>query len=258
MITSMSNARIKQVTQLMQRAKVRNERDLFVIEGVKLFEEAPKERIREVYLSESFYEKWEDKALLQGHAYEIVSDDVFQKMTDTVHPQGILCTVAQFHDTLEDMMQGANPLLLIGENLQDPGNLGTLIRTGEGAGVDGVILTRESVDLYNPKVIRSTMGSIFRMKTIYIEDIVQVLGQLQEAGVRVYAAHLSGMTYYTDTNFQGPTAFLIGNEARGLEECTAQQANDYVKIPMSGQVESLNAAMAAGLLVYEARRQREG
>lgn len=254
----MSNARIKQVVQLMQRTKVRNERDLFVIEGVKLFVEAPKERIREVYLSESFYEKWEEKELLQGHAYEIVSDDVFQKMTDTVHPQGILCTVAQFHYTLEDMMQGANPLLLIGEELQDPGNLGTLIRTGEGAGVDGVILTKGSVELYNPKVIRSTMGSIFRMKTIYIEDMIQVLEQLQAVGVRIYAAHLAGTTYYTDTNFKGPTAFLIGNEARGLEEHTAQQADEYVKIPMSGQVESLNAAMAAGLLVYEARRQREG
>jgi TrmH family RNA methyltransferase len=146
--------------------------------------------------------------------------------------------------------------LVLLENLQDPGNLGTILRTGEGAGITGVIMSGGTVDIYNPKVIRATMGSIFRVPFIYVERLTDVFGQLGEKGIRIYAAHLDGKNYYDSFSFAGGTAFLIGNEGNGLERETADRADAYLKIPMEGRVESLNAAVAASLLMYEAHRQR--
>ena len=121
-----------------------------------------------------------------------------------------------------------------------------------------MILSKESVDIYNPKTIRSTMGSIFRVPFYITEDLHGTLGQLQEKGIRVYAAHLEGSVCYDEPDYTGGTAFLIGNEGNGLTAETAKLADTYIRIPMGGQLESLNAAMAAGILMYEASRQRRG
>ena len=142
------------------------------------------------------------------------------------------------------------------ENLQDPGNLGTILRTGEGAGVTGILMSSGCVDLYNPKVIRSTMGSIYRMPFCYTDDLKQSLAELKAAGVTLYAAHLRGTGTYDGQSYRTPTGFLIGNESRGLTGETAELADVYIKIPMCGQVESLNAAVASAVLMYEANRQR--
>ena len=142
------------------------------------------------------------------------------------------------------------------EDLQDPGNLGTIIRTGEGAGIAGVIMTRETVDIFNPKTIRATMGSIYRVPFVYVQDIAETVAKLKTAGITVYAAHLKGEQYYDAFDYTGGSAFLIGNEGNGLKEQTANLADTYVKIPMAGQVESLNAAIATTLFMYEAARQR--
>ena len=142
------------------------------------------------------------------------------------------------------------------EDLQDPGNLGTILRTGEGAGITGVIMSEITVDIFNPKTIRSTMGSIYRVPFLYVENLAETIEALRKKGIRVYAAHLRGQDYYSGFSFAEGTAFLIGNEANGLRRETADLADNYLKIPMEGQVESLNAAIAASLLVYEAHRQR--
>ncbi len=256
MITSVSNSRVKQVIGLCQKAKVRNENDLFLVEGLKLFLEAPKERVREVFVSESFYAKYKEKEILETYKYEVVADEVFRKMTDTVHPQGILCTVAQYHYTVEDLIQTENPLLVVLENLQDPGNLGTILRTGEGAGIDGVILTKDSVDMYNPKTIRSTMGSIYRVPFVYVDSLHSLMDAFREKDIMTYAAHLQGTSYFTDGQYTKGTAFFIGNESKGLSDYITEKTDAYVKIPMLGKVESLNAGIAASLFMYEARRQR--
>ena len=154
-------------------------------------------------------------------------------------------------------MEDPNPLFVVLENLQDPGNLGTIIRTGEGAGITGVIMTEQTVDLFNPKTIRSTMGSIYRVPYVYTEDILKTLQVLHNKGVKTYAAHLQGESYYDSFSFRDPTAFLIGNEGNGLTKETADAALSYLKIPMEGQVESLNASIATALLMYEAYRQRK-
>ena len=144
------------------------------------------------------------------------------------------------------------------EDLQDPGNAGTIFRTAEGAGVDGIFLTRTCVDITNPKVIRSTMGSIYRMPFLYVESVVSLKEQLEKHHIRLFAAHLQGRNIYDKEDYVGGTAFLIGNEGKGLTDQASQAADCLIRIPMKGQVESLNAAMAAGILMYEAARQRRG
>ena len=264
MITSSANSRVKQVIQWQTKAKERKKAGVFLTEGFKMYEEAPLESILEVYVAESAFaslEKMDVKekkmaVKLKKTGYEVVADSLFKKMADTQTPQGILCVVKQPEYRLEEILKQDRPLLMILENLQDPGNLGTIIRTGEGAGVTGVIMTAKTVDIFNPKVIRATMGSVFRVPFLYVEDMEDTLKKLKEKGIRTYAAHLAGREYYDSFSFTGGTAFLIGNEGNGLEKKTADLADSYLKIPMEGKVESLNAAIAASLLMYEAQRQR--
>jgi TrmH family RNA methyltransferase len=156
----------------------------------------------------------------------------------------------------EDLLEEEKACLLLLEDIRDPGNLGTMIRTAEGAGITGIISSAASVDLYNPKVIRATMGSIYRVPFCQVEDFYQTLQLIKEQGITVYAAHLLGIPYDTEGSFRKKCAFLIGNEANGLSEQACAQADELIRIPMEGKVESLNAAVAAAILMYEAARQR--
>lgn len=260
MISSSSNARIRQVLQWQTKAKERRKADIFLIEGIKLFEEAPEQDIREIYVTEGAQERikaqrelWEKLQRLQ---YELVTEDILQKISDTQTPQGILCVVKRPVYSLEQMLEPPNPLLMLLEDIQDPGNLGTIVRTGEGAGITGVIMSRQTVDIYNPKTIRATMGSIFRIPFCYVEDLKEVVELFRGRGIHTYAAHLEGREYYDSFSFREGTAFLIGNEGNGLRRETAEAAEHYIKIPMEGKVESLNAAIASALLMYEVHRQR--
>ena len=256
MITSMSNNRVKQVVSLQQKAKERKERKCFVIEGLRLFEEAPVELLQEVYVSEQYLDKVKDLEVLKKLPYEVVSADVFQRMSDTKTPQGILTVVKMPEYTMEEILAVEDPLLVLLEDIQDPGNLGTMMRTSEGAGVNGVVMTRETVDLFNPKTVRSTMGSIFRVPFLYVDDMIQTIRLLHEKKIRTYAAHLKGEKFYDELSYTSGRAFVIGNEGNGLKKETADAADTYLKIPMQGRLESLNAAVATALLVYEAARQR--
>lgn len=256
MITATSNKRIKWLVSITEKAKERKKENVFVVEGSKMFEEADEAYIREVYVSESYIEKNGISDKLQKAGFETVSDEVFKKISDTKAPQGILCVMNQYKYILGDLLKKENPVLVLLEDIQDPGNLGTILRTGEGAGVDGVIMTKDTVDIYNPKTIRATMGSIYRMPFLYVDSLKEVIGKLQANGIAVYAAHLKGEAYYDSFDFKKGTAFLIGNEGNGLKKETADLADSYLKIPMEGKVESLNAAIATSLLMYETYRQR--
>lgn len=256
MITSTSNQQVKYLLQLQKKSKLRNEEGVFVVEGLRMFQEVPKERVRKVYLSESLLNKKRQELDLDGFSVEVLSDTVFAHVSDTKTPQGILCIVEQIDTTLEELLKVENPHFIVLDNLQDPGNLGTIIRTAEGAGVHGVLMSRDTVDIYNPKTIRSTMGSIYRMPFLYVEDLVEVLQTFHQKGITSYAAHLDGKQSYDKENYQGGTAILIGNEGNGLREEVAMAADRKVQIPMHGQVESLNAAIAASILMFEVCRQR--
>lgn len=258
MISSTKNNEIKNVVALQKKSKERKKQKLFVVEGAKMVFEAPKYWVDKVYVSSSYLENEEKKQILlsSGLSYEEVTDAVFSFISDTQTPQGILALIKMPEYTLESVVKEDCPLFLILESIQDPGNLGTMIRTGEGAGVTAVIVNQTTVDLYNPKTIRSTMGSIYRIPFIVVSDLKETVAVLKNAGVSIYAAHLKGKAFYSQMDYTLPTGFMIGNEGNGLTTELSDCADKYIKIPMEGQVESLNAAISASLLMYECNRQR--
>ncbi len=256
MISSTSNAQIKEIEKLQRKPKIRKETKTFVVEGKKMVEEA-RERIVKVYISERYYEEGGlTTELATMHEYEVVTDKVFKEISDTMTPQGILAIVKMPEYTLEELLLNTKPNFILLEDLRDPGNLGTIMRTAEGAGVTGVILSKDCVDLFNPKVVRATMGSIFRIPFVYVDDFEETLSFLQKRGVILYATHLKGVNDYDRENYADACGIIIGNEANGITQETANRADCLVKIPMEGKVESLNAAIASGLMMYEVYRQR--
>ena len=256
MITSTSNPQVKRLLQLQKKSKARNEEGVFIVEGLRMFAEVPKERVEKVYVSETLYNKKKHELNWLENPFEILSDNVFKHVSDTQTPQGVLCIVKQKRYDVDALLDIENPHFMVLDNLQDPGNLGTIVRTAEGAGVDAVFMSKDCVDIYNPKTIRSTMGSIYRMPTIYIEDTVKLLELFKEKGIKSYAAHLDGKNFYDKEDYCIGTAILIGNEGNGLRDEVANCADIWVRIPMEGQVESLNAAIAASVFMFEVARQR--
>lgn len=256
MITSTSNPQVKKLLQLQSKSKARNEEKVFLVEGVRMFLEVPEKDVEKVYISETLYNRKKLELKLERFSYEILADNVFKYVSDTKTPQGILCVVRQKEYILDELLQTENPHFVVLDNLQDPGNLGTIVRTAEGAGVTAVLMSRDTVDIYNPKTIRSTMGSIFRMPFLYVEDLTELLREFRKRGIFSYAAHLQGRQSYDKEDYTKGTAILIGNEGNGLRDKVTENADILVQIPMCGKVESLNAAIAASVLMFEVSRQR--
>lgn len=258
MITSISNAQVKEITALLKKSKERKEKKVFVIEGRKMFEEicAVPGRLVKAYFSEHYVNEYYPNGVLPEIPHEIVADKIFDAIAETVTPQGVLAIVRMPEYTLSEMVEAAGTLVLL-EDLRDPGNLGTIIRTAEAAGVSGIVLSKESVDVYNPKVIRSTMGAVYRVPFLYVENFMGTLRELKQKEVRLLAAHLKGDKTFDKADYSGKVGILIGNEANGLTDAAAELAEEKVLIPMAGQVESLNAAVAAALLMYESFRKQK-
>ena len=260
MITSTSNARIKRLVNLKKKRKLRDEEGVFLVEGIRMFREVPLDKLKEVYVSESFYRKEKDtvKEVLKDSKIRVeeLTDTVFSHASDTKTPQGILCVVEQMNHKISELTSAECPLIMVLDHLQDPGNLGTILRTAEGAGVTGILMDRECVDIYNPKTIRSTMGSIYRMPFLIVDDAVGFVKGLKARKICTYAAHLHGVHSYREEDYTKGTAFLIGNEGNGLTDAMAEAAECLIRIPMEGKVESLNAAIASAVLMYEAHGQR--
>ncbi len=253
------NADIKYVIQLNKKPRQRKKDRVFIVEGPKMYAELPDKLLVKTYVSESFAAEKKNQKLLEKHPYDVVKDSIFEQMSDTKSPQGILAVARQLSYNVKDLLgkdKKTPPFLLVLDTIQDPGNLGTMMRAGEAAGVTGILMNQETVDMYNPKVIRSTMGALYRVPFLYTEDLSGTLKELKKQGICLYAAHLKGTRDYDQENYSSPCAFLIGNEANGLSEEIASLADVYVKIPMCGSVESLNAAIAAAVLAFEGARQR--
>lgn len=266
MITSTSNTQVKYLLGLQKKSRLRNEEKVFIVEGIRMTGELPAGQAKKIYLSESMKRRMEGSVedknlrsaerLMKSVPFEVLADKVFEHVSDTKTPQGILAVVNQKNYDMDEILRMETPLLMVLDNLQDPGNLGTIVRTAEGAGVDAVIMSRDCVDIYNPKTIRSTMGSIYRMPFLYADDIEDVIDKMSQNGIHTYAAHLDGKNTYDREDYRGKTAFLIGNEGNGLSKEIAEKAECWIQIPMCGKVESLNAAIAASILMFEAGRQR--
>ena len=258
----MTREEIKSVKQLQKSSKVRKEAGAYVVEGLRGVSELPKEKIRKIYLSASMAEGKKDDPYLKkildfGLEPEILKDSILEEISATKTPQGVLAVVEMLHYTLDDVIQGEAPMLLLLENLQDPGNVGTMFRLAQGAGVAGLILCGDTADPYNPKVVRAGMGAVQKVPWVAAEDGVTMVRKLQEQGIRCYAAHLSGDSFYK-ADYRGGSCFLIGNEGKGLTGAITEACEGKIRIPMEGGLESLNAATAATVLVYEAYRQRHG
>lgn len=256
MITSTGNARVKNAIQLQTRARARKDSRQFVAEGFRMVSEAPADRIVSIYASETFARCNSGYMSTIQVPYETVSDNVFAQMSDTRTPQGILAVIKMAEYEIGDIIAHDNGLYVIVENLQDPGNLGTIIRMSEAAGVDGIIMSPNTVDIYNPKTIRSTMGSLYRVPFVYADDFAGTLKRMKSKGVELYAAHLEGSVEYTEPDYTKASAFVIGNEGNGLTDAVTNICSNRIRIPMAGKVESLNAAIAASVLTFEAARQR--
>lgn len=248
MISSKSNAKIKNVKKLLSSAKERRLQGVLVIEGLRLVRETSPEMCEQLFLSESLSKAGEFDTSLYKNV-EIVSDEVFRSLSDTVTPQGVLAVVKQPSWTLEQLSFENGCRLLLLDDIQDPGNLGTILRTAEAAGVDMVIMSEGCADIFNPKVIRSTMGSIFRLPFV-TDDLVSVIEMLKTEGVTVYGAALEGSSDYREVEFSEKTAIVIGNEGNGISGNVLNAVNEKIRIPMKGQIESLNAAVSAAILLY--------
>jgi len=254
-ITSTGNGKVKRLVHLRTSARARSEADVYLAEGPRIFQEIPGEDLAEVYMSESFQAE-NTVPVPDGIPVEVMTDRVFAHTSDTETPQGILALVRQKHYSFEKITGAPVPFLLVLERIQNPGNLGTMLRTAECAGVTGVLISRDSADLYNPKTVRGSMGSILRVPVLCMGRLTDGVRMLQKAGIRVFAASLDGERAYCEENYTGGTALLIGNEGSGLSRELSACADIHVRIPMEGKAESLNAAAASAILMYEVHRQR--
>ena len=258
MIESTQNKIAKKITSLKQR-KEREKQKLFVAEGTKFVSEIPKDWKIDLFAVSHSFALENDISFYQNRANTfVVSDTIFRSMSDTQTPQGILAVCFQKQYDMDTLLEKnrKNGFYILAEKLNDPGNLGTIIRTADAGGVQAIFLSEESVDIYNPKVLRSTMGSIFHLPIFQNVALKNIIEKLHKYHVTVSAAHLKGKQYPYMLDLKQPCAFLIGNEANGLSKNTADLCDIYVKLPMIGQAESLNASVAAGILIYETVRQR--
>lgn len=259
MITSTDNTRVKWVSKLQSKKKERDSESVFIAEGIRIFKETPPDRLSACFVTEECLADnpfISDICKCAGIEPDIVSDKVFNKISDTQTPQGVLGVVKRHEESLSDILNKENGLYVILENLQDPGNLGTIIRMSEASGVSGVILNKGCVDLYSPKTVRSTMGSVFRVPVTCVDDLHKSLDEFKKRNIRVYATAADTKNLYTDCKYTNPSAFLIGNEGKGLSRDIIEAADETISIRMMGQIESLNASIACTVLCFEAMRQR--
>ncbi len=240
-IQSESNRIIKEINSLRLK-KNRDKLGLFILEGERLVNEA-EGHIEYILASESYS---------GGMAADYtVSDRLYDKISDTVSPQGIMA-VCRIEEQEFTQKKDASFYILL-ENIQDPGNMGTIIRTADAAGADGIFLSKGCVDIYNPKTVRSTMGSLFHLPIYRNTDLTELV---QRIDVTTVAAYLKGDRTPYDIDMTKGIAIIIGNEANGISDDLSKKADCLVKIPMPGKAESINASAAAAIMIYEAVRQR--
>lgn len=251
MITSNQNSKIKLVRSLLSRAKERREAGLFVIEGVRLFEEAVDSNweFHFVLFDETLNERGKKKVeSLKNIEVEEVSASVMKSISETESPQGILAVLPFSQLPIPNSLN----FVLIPDQIRDPGNLGTLLRSAGATGVQAVLLSPETTDAFAPKVLRSGMGAHFKLPIHEMswEKINQVVKDMN-----VLIADMNGQTCW-ETDLRKPTALIIGSEAEGASESARKLANGKISIPMSGDIESLNAGVAGSVLMFEVLRQR--
>lgn len=262
-ITSVENPVVKLATKLAASKKERSEQGLFLIEGLRLCLDAVESgiRIRYVFIttgaSEKYYNMLKPLTVSGALVYE-VSESVFAKVCDTKTPQGVLCVCEMLDKKTQLDKINTNGLYIGLEHIQDPGNLGTILRTAEAVGLSGVVLSADCCDILNPKVIRATMGGVFRLPVFEVPSSIEACRKLSGMGLKTYAAVVDeGADDITSLTFPQGSIVFIGNEGNGLTKELAEACDYRLTIRMRGRAESLNAAMAAGIIMWEMARGQE-
>jgi len=259
MIDNPRSPRVRAVAKLSKK-DARADTGLFLLEGPQAASEAltfRPELVIELFATPTAMDRYSDIAAAAeaaGIEVEFVTEDVIEAMADTVTPQGIIAVCRQFPTSLKDILASGPKLLAVLEEVRDPGNAGTIIRAADAAGADGVILTGRSVDLYNPKVVRATTGSLFHVPVAIAAELGPVLDRIKAAGIAVVAADIKGedlLEARTSGTLAKPTAWLFGNEARGLTDEQLALADSAITVPIYGHAESMNLATAASVCLYE-------
>lgn len=260
-IQSSQNNTIKEVKALHLK-KNRELQGLYFVEGIRFVNEAidNDQEIQKILCSDKLESIHGGKELM-GRVETVcnecilVPDKLFCEVSDTQTPQGVLAVVKKKTWDYRQVLSDGKSIVIL-DSLQDPGNVGTIIRTADAADMSTVLMTKGCVDLYSPKVLRSTMGSVFHLPVFEGLNILEVIADLKEYGYRIIASHLNGENNYYEEELSGKVAIVIGNEANGISDETAATADRLVKIPMPGKAESLNASVAASIMIYEIVRQK--
>lgn len=256
-ITSKDNETIKHIKKLKEK-KYREEYHEYIVEGIKMIEEAINEgaKIKSIIICEDCKTQG---AIPNELMYEIaklnciyVAEKIFNTITDVINPQGIMAVIEKPQAKENTIDFSANVSLLL-DNIQDPGNMGTILRTADSLNMKQIIVSKGSADVYNLKVVRSTMGAIFRVKVIEVENLATVIKEMKKHKIKVYATDLQTDKSIYDVDYS-KSAIVIGNEANGVSSKVLEEASERIKIPMIGKTESLNAAVATSIILYEAFR----
>ena len=257
-ISSKDNELIKHIKKLKDK-KYRDENNEYIIEGVKLIEEAVQEKskIKKVIICDDTTRTYEipTNVMLEIAKYECiyVTDKIFSSITQVINPQGILAIIEK--STENQQIDYSEDIIVALDNVQDPGNLGTILRTVDSIGLKQIIVTKDTVDAFNSKVVRSTMGAIFRIKIIETTDLVQSIKEMRKHHFKLMVTSLQTDNSIYDIEFN-KKIIVIGNESNGVSKEIQDMADEKAKIPMLGKTESLNASVAAGIVMYEYVRQK--
>lgn len=257
MIESPRNARVKEVRRLLQKAE-RVATGLFVLEGPQAVREAlacRPELVTDLYITPTALERHSDLGDLAFEAeleVQFATEEAIDAMADTRTPQGVIAVCRQFPASIRTLFDDGPRLVAILEEVRDPGNAGTIIRAADAAGADAVVLTGRAVDLYNPKVVRATTGSLFHLPIAVDVDLEVAVERARSAGMQVLAADVSGeeLTELDEATRAQPTAWVFGNEARGLRSEDLALADRAVRVPIYGRAESMNLSTAASVVLY--------
>lgn len=259
-IKSRDNKVLKHYKKLKIK-KFRHENKEFMIEGLRFVEDAfaSGAELRYCLVSESLEGDRINKLLKDMSCRDVkiyrVEESLIDDMCDTKTPQGIVAIVKNRSFDIDRIIKKSS-FIVITDRVQDPGNLGTIIRTSSAANADAVILSEGCVDHHSPKVLRSTMGSVFHLPVVNVENINDTIEELKKNGFSIFVSSLEGSTPYYEQDFSGKTALVIGNEANGVDHSIINQADRLIKIPMPGKTESLNAGIACGIMIFEVVKQR--
>jgi len=253
-ITSKDNPTYKSALKLTKK-KHRDEQGMYLLEGVKPLEDALAMgiNIRNIFVCEGF----EDEFDFPAKVTLALERKLFENLSDTRTSQGVIAVVEKINYSAEAFAEVAgaeNSNIVVLDRLQDPGNIGTVIRTAEAAGYKGILLISGSGDVYSPKVVRAAAGSLFRMPVIYIENTQEAVKLLKSINKRIVTTSLDTETYYYEADLTKNIALVIGNEGQGVSGEFLDSSDIKIKIPMAGSIESLNAAVAAGILMYQSQK----